>query len=187
MLASWNFRYLVRLSCIALALSSAVGCVQSVVSKGPGFGGARIGEQDTEPAASRDQKRIEALSVAHLSEGKTAADDVLRLLGPPDYETDDQRIISYLVEHYQAPGGVEVYDGTKPNGPAYTRVQRKLVIMQFGPDGILRRHKSRRIPEDAIPSEAFRSISERWQRRDRTFARTDSLGPVMDAAAALER
>lgn len=91
--------------------------------------------------------------------GHTTADAVRRRLGRPDYATDDGSFFGYLMESFLEPGGVEIYEGEKPKGPTYSKVIRNLLVMEFDHNGVLRRYKSKRVPEDAIPSDYFALIA----------------------------
>ena len=154
---------------LALPLGVAVlmvggpgGCVRMTSTGSAGFGGGRVTAPDAIAAGSRDATRQRALSALHPRAGHTSADDVRHALGPPDYTSDDQAFFGYLLEHFRDPGGLEIYDGQKPKGATYSEVSRALLVMQFGPDGVLRRYKSRWIPEDAVPSERFMQMAGRW-------------------------
>jgi hypothetical protein len=103
--------------------------------------------------------------------GSTTADAVRRLVGAPDYATGNGRFAAYLLERFHAPAGVEVYDGSKPQGPSYNKVLRGLLVMEFDADGVLRRQKSFRVRADAVPSDRFESVVQRWA-QEQAGART---------------
>src|SRR5690242_12228549 len=125
-----------------LVLASSGGCFRATQSEDPGMGGARFTAPAAASAGPRDEQRRQALAVLRPRAGSTTADAVRRLVGAPDYSTDDGRVVAYLLEQVRAPAGVEVYDGSKPEGPTYNKVSRELLVMQFDPDGVLRLQKS---------------------------------------------
>ena len=152
---------------VAVALANAPGgCVRMTSTGAVGFGGGRVTAPDAIAAGSRDAERERVLSALRPRAGYTSADDVRRALGPPDYMSDDQAFFGYLLEHFRDPGGLELYEGQKPKGATYSEVSRALLVMRFGPDGVLRRYRSRHIPEDAVPSERFMQIAARWGDQD---------------------
>jgi hypothetical protein len=136
--------------------------VRTTRSEDPGLGGARFTAPAAANAGPRDAQRRQALAVLRPRAGATTADAVRRLVGAPDYATDDGRFAAYLLEQVRAPAGVEVYDGSKPQGPTYNNVRRELLVMQFDAGGVLRRQRSFRVRADAVPSERFESVVRRW-------------------------
>ena len=156
-------RILLSLALGACFVLAGGGCVSTTASEKSGLGGARFGPPDTVSAAPRDQQRSQALSLLRPRAGVTTADDFRRVVGTPDYATDDGLFAAYLLEQFRASGGLEVYDGSKPKGPTYRDVVRTLLVVQFSKDGVLARRKSVRIPSEVVPSERFFEIARRWE------------------------
>jgi len=155
-------RVLLVLAVGVCVIAPSGGCVRTTRSEDPGLGGARFRPPAAASAGPRDEQRRQALAVLRPRAGSTTVDAVRRLMGTPDYATDDGSFVAYLVEQFHAPAGVEVYDGSKPEGPTYNKVLRELLVMQFGADGVLRRQKSFKVRADAVPSERFEWVVQRW-------------------------
>ena len=124
------------------------------------------------PVEERDQQRLERLEWLAPRVGRTTTDQVQKTLGPPDYATDDRLFWGYCIEVYEIDEGWHWFIGSEPDNEEEEEdeeaelvyLNRRLVVMQFDPTGVLRRQRRRRVPADHVPSDEFAAVSDRWRR-----------------------
>jgi hypothetical protein len=115
------------------------------------------------PLNRSDEDRVNRIARLDLRPGHTTADEVRRVLGPPTYQGADGHFVAYYWE------SVSTWLFKRTNIDAgnfeldkQRRWDRRLLVMQFDENGVLRRHRTRRVQDDVIPSDAVGAVAANW-------------------------